>query len=118
MAKYTEDVRTRLSEQELAGLRRAAEDEGAHPSEIVRKVIDQYAAGGADLSPGALEVVEKAVAGMVPAIREEVAEAVARREQEARGPLLDAIDGIARRPRCKTQQRCSAHRGELRAADG
>lgn len=97
MARYTEDVRTRLSGQELARLRAAAESEGAHPSEIVRKAIDQYAAGGADLSPRAREVVEKAVAGMVPAIRRQVDEAVATREREAQGPLLDAIDGIARR---------------------
>jgi hypothetical protein len=97
MARYTEDVRTRLSEQELTRLRRAAEDEGAHPSEIVRKAIDQYAAGGADLSPRAREVVEKTVEGMVPEIRRQVAEAVAARDEEARGPLLDAIDGIARR---------------------
>jgi Ribbon-helix-helix protein, copG family len=98
--KYTVDVRTKLSEDQLASVRAAARDEGANSSEIMRKAVEQYVEG--EVPPAALRLVEKILETLVPAIRAEVQRAVADAPaapvQKAVDPALaEAMDRISER---------------------
>jgi hypothetical protein len=89
MARYTEDVRTRLTADQLARLREAAGEEGALPAEIVRKAVDQYVDG--ELPPAALRLVERILDSLVPAIRAEVESAVARQQPVQKSVMDPAV---------------------------
>jgi hypothetical protein len=98
MARYTEDVRTKLSGDQLARVRAAAREEGEPASEIVRKAVDRYVA-----DPARRDQAAAIVAGIVervgPIIRAEIERALDERAggvAKAAAPLdrrvLDAID--------------------------